>query len=410
MKAEIIAVGTELLLGQILNTNAKYISQQLAGAGVDMYYQTVTGDNPERLKSALSIAFSRADTVILTGGLGPTKDDLTKETVAEYFGRKLVRDEYSMKKIERHIKKIGMPLTENNKKQADMPEGCIIIENFKGTAPGCIIEENGKTAVMLPGPPSEAEPMFKDFVLPYLTKRTGAVIVSKSVRIFGKGESLVETLVKDLTEGENPTLAPYAKEGEVELRITAKAENEDEAKSLIESMRREVEKRLGENIYGYDDDSLETVAVRGLIEHKKTISTAESCTGGTVAAAITSVAGSSEIFGYGFVTYANEAKQNLVGVEENTLKMYSAVDPETAMQMAEGARKRSGSDIGVSTTGIAGPGGGTEEKPVGLVYIAISTEKETKYKKLNLAGDRNKIRRLTVKHVLNMIIENETEV
>ncbi len=406
MNAEIIAVGTEILLGQILNTNAKYISECLAGAGVNMYYQTVIGDNPERLKKALETAFSRVDTVILTGGLGPTCDDLTKETVAEYFGKKLARDAYSLEKIEKRMTRLGAQMTENNKKQADMPEGCIILENLNGTAPGCIVEENGKTAIMLPGPPSEMEPMFKDAVMPYLMKKTNSVIHSVSVRIFGKGESLVETLLRDLMDRPNPSLAPYAKEGEVELRVTARAENEDEAIKLAQPVVEEIKNRLGENIYGYDDDTLETVAVKKLIAAGKTVSTAESCTGGMVASAITAVAGSSEVFGYGFVTYANEAKENLVGVEGGTLKTYGAVSSQTAMEMAKGAREKSGSDIGVSTTGIAGPGGGTDEKPVGLVYIAISTKEKTEYKKLNLLGDRNKIRRLTVKHVMNMIIEN----
>ncbi len=409
MNAEIIAVGTEILLGQIVNTNAKYISEKLADAGVNVYFETVVGDNPERLKTSLELAFSRVDTVILTGGLGPTQDDLTKETVAAYFNKKLIRDEYSMSKIETRMQRLGAVMTENNRKQADMPEGCIILENMNGTAPGCIIEENGKTAIMLPGPPTEMMAMFDDSVMPYLMKRTGAVIKSLSLRIFGKGESLVETEVRDLMEGKNPTVAPYAKEGEVELRITARANSEEEAEKLIEPVKQELVKRLGDVIYGYDGDSLETVAVKKLIKQKKTVSTAESCTGGMVASAITSVSGSSDIFGYGFVTYANEAKQGLVGVNPETLEQYGAVSAQTAMEMAKGAREKAGSDIGVSTTGIAGPGGGSKEKPVGLVYIAISTKDKTEYKKLSLTGNRERIRRLTVKNVMNMIIKSIDE-
>ncbi len=405
MNAEIIAVGTEILLGQILNTNAKYISEKLATVGVNMYYQTVIGDNPARLKQALELAFSRVDTVILTGGLGPTCDDLTKETVAGFFGKKLVRDEYSLKKIEDRMSRLGAKMTDNNKKQADMPEGCIILENFNGTAPGCIIEENGKTAIMLPGPPREMEPMFDGAVVPYLASKTAEVIRSTSVRIFGKGESLAETIVRDLMDSENPTLAPYAKEGEVELRVTAKAKDEEEARRLIAPMVEEIKNRLGENIYGYDEDNLTTVAVGKLIKNKKTISTAESCTGGLLAGEITSVSGSSEIFGYGYITYANEAKQDLVGVNPETLKKHGAVSSEVAMEMAKGARERSGSHIGVSATGVAGPSC-SEAKPVGLVYIALSTEEKTVYKKLNLIGDRGRIRRLTVKHIMNMIIKN----
>lgn len=404
MNAEIISVGTELLLGQIVNTDARFIAEQLASAGINLFYTTVVGDNAERLKNATETAFLRAELVIFTGGLGPTCDDITKETVSEYFGLKTVCDEYSLNKIKSFFEKIGRKMTENNIKQAYMPEGAKIVENFNGTAPGCIIEKNGKIAVLIPGPPQEAEPMFKNQIMPYLLKKNGMTIVSKTVKTFGIGESALEEKVKDLMNGENPTLAPYAKTGEAELRITAKAENAEKAEELISEMLAKLKKRVGEYIYGYDDDTLGST-VFGLLKSKKlTLSTAESCTGGLLADAIVKIPGSSEVFGYGTVTYANEAKMKLLGVKSETLEKYGAVSPQTAQEMAEGVRKLSGSGLGAATTGIAGPGGGTAEKPVGLVYAAVSSENGTTVKKLNLNGNRENIRKLAVKNILRMII------
>lgn len=405
MNAEIISVGTELLLGQIVNTDAKFIAEELASAGINLFYTTVVGDNAERLKNAVDIAFSRAELVIFTGGLGPTCDDITKETVAEYFGLETVCDEYSLNKIKAFFDKINKKMTDNNVKQAYMPHGAKILENFHGTAPGCIIEKNGKIAVMIPGPPSEAEPMFKNRVMPYLMGKSGNVILSKTVKTFGIGESALEDSVKDLAENKNPTLAPYAKTGEAELRITAKAANKEEAENLIGDMLEKVKERVGEYIYGYDDETLNSAVYKYLKNNGLTLSTAESCTGGLLADAIVKIPGSSGVFGYGAVTYANEAKMKILGVKSETLEKYGAVSPQTAKEMAEGIRKLSGSDLGAATTGIAGPDGGTAEKPVGLVYIAVADGKETRIKKLDLSGNREKIRILAVKNVLRMILE-----
>lgn len=403
MKAEMIAVGTEILLGQIVNTNAQFISQQFAGLGVDLYYETVIGDNVLRLKEALGIAFARVDLVILTGGLGPTKDDLTKETVAEYFGAALEMHQPSLAEISGYFQRVGRPMTENNKKQAMLPQGCIVMKNNHGTAPGCILEKDGKTAVMLPGPPTEMKFMFLESVVPYLKSKSTDVIASKSVRLFGTGESAVETQVRDLMERQNPTVAPYAKEGEVELRVTAKASAQEEAEALIAPAVREIQNRLGEFVYGYDEDTLESVTVEFLKQNGLTVSTAESCTGGLIAGAITEVPGSSEVFGFGVVTYANQAKVQMAGVRAETLEKYGAVSPQTAEEMARGIREKSGSDLGVSATGIAGPDGGSEEKPVGLVYIALAGPKRTVCRKLNLNGNRASVRKLTKMNVLDMI-------
>lgn len=405
MNAEIISVGTELLLGQILNTNAKFISEQLASAGINLFYTTVVGDNAERLTDASKQAFSRADLVIFTGGLGPTGDDITKETVSEYFGLKTVCDEYSLNKIKVFFDKTNIKMTENNVKQAYMPEGAEIIENFNGTAPGCIIEKDGKIAVLIPGPPNEAEPMFKNQIMPYLLKKSGMTIVSKTVKTFGIGESALENKVKDLMESENPTLAPYAKTGEAELRITAKSETAEGAERLISDMLEKVKSRIGEYIYGYDDETLNSAVYKFLKNNGMTLGTAESCTGGLLADSIVKTPGSSSVFGYGVVTYANEAKMKLLGVKAETLEKYGAVSPQTASEMAEGIRRLSASDLGAATTGIAGPDGGTAEKPVGLVYIAVAGRNGTRVKKLNLSGNREKVRLLAVKNVLHMITE-----
>ncbi len=405
MKAEIISVGTELLLGQIVNTDAKFIAEELASAGINLFYTTVVGDNAERLKNAVELAFERAELVIFTGGLGPTCDDITKETVSEYFGLETVCDEYSLNKIKSFFEKINRNMTENNVKQAYLPKGAKILENFHGTAPGCIIEKNGRIAVMIPGPPNEAEPMFKNQVMPYLLNKSGTTIVSKTVKTFGIGESALEEKVKDLMNNANPTLAPYAKTGEAELRITAKAENKAEAEKLIETVLEEVKARVGEYIYGYDDETLNSAVYKFLKNSGLTLSTAESCTGGLLSDAIVKIPGSSAVFGYGAVTYANDAKTKILGVKTETLEKYGAVSPQTAKEMAEGIKRLSGSTFGAATTGIAGPDGGTAEKPVGLVYIAVADEKETRIKKLNLSGNREKVRILAVKNVLRMILE-----
>lgn len=394
MKAEILAVGTELLLGDILNTNAQFLAQELAALGIEVYYQTVVGDNPKRLEDTIFHAFSRADLIITTGGLGPTEDDLTKETAAKYFGEKLVQDEKALAQIERFFKRIGREMTENNVKQAMVPEhNGIVLYNDNGTAPGIIIEKNGKIIVMLPGPPKETVPMFLNQVKPYLAKKQEATFVSRILRVAGVGESAMETAVKDMIDTQtNPTIAPYAKDGEAILRITARAKDEEEANRLIDPVAAALRERLGHAVYAEGETDMETVTAKLLLEKNKTLAVAESCTGGMIASSLVEYAGISKVLLEGCVTYSNEAKMRRLGVKAETLEKCGAVSPETAAEMAEGIARTSGAAIGLATTGIAGPDGGTPEKPVGLVYIGLCHEGKTKVKEFRFAGKRNKIR------------------
>ena len=407
--AEILCVGTEILLGNITNTNATVISQGLASVGVGLYHHTVVGDNPQRLKDALEIAFARNNLVITTGGLGPTYDDLTKETIAAYFGKKLVMHAESEEAIRSLFARWGRPMTENNLKQAMMPEGCTVLPNANGTAPGCIIEgADGKTAIMLPGPPREMAPMFRNQVLPWLEQRSGRVLRSHNVHFFGIGESALEAQLRDKMEQmENPTLAPYAKDGEVMLRVTAAAPPPEEAEVMMAPVIEKLQEHFADLIYGVDVNDLQTAAVQALQQKGLTVATAESCTGGFVSKRITEVPGSSEVFGFGMVTYANEAKMKLLGVQEETLRQYGAVSAQTAAEMAAGARALSGADIALSVTGIAGPGGGSTEKPVGLVYIGVDSPWHSEVKKLNLnrgyAQQREHIRWVAASHALDLL-------
>lgn len=404
MKAEIVAVGTELLLGDIVNTDAQYIAKRLADIGIGVYHQSVVGDNVERLKEDLRLAFNRSDMIITTGGLGPTKDDLTKETGAEFFNKKLILHEPSLNRITEYFNKLNRPLNAGNKKQAYFPEGSIILQNNHGTAPGCIIEENGKILIILPGPPREMKPMFEDYVLPYLKKFQKSVLVSKVLRICGIGEGHMAEAIEDIIDNQtNPTVAPYAKEGEVTLRITASADTVEEAETLIIPVETEIRKRLGNNIYGTGDTSLEAVVGEMLVSKNLTISTAESCTGGLIAGKLINYPGISSVFMDGAVTYSNEAKTHRLGVKKETLDKCGAVSEETAREMAEGIAKTSGTDIGISVTGIAGPGGGTPEKPVGLVYIGLYIKGKIKVKKLNCPGDRQMVRNRVVMNSLDFL-------
>ncbi|HEX3026131.1 MAG TPA: competence/damage-inducible protein A [Clostridia bacterium] len=406
MIAEILAVGTELLLGDILNTNAQYLSRELAAMGIGLLHQTVVGDNPERLEQAVREALSRSDILITTGGLGPTGDDITREIVSQAIGKKLVLHEESLKRIEEYFKKAGRPMTENNRKQAYLPEGAIVFANDWGTAPGCAVEAGGKIVVMLPGPPREMTPLYDNCVKPYLAGYSNDVIASVSLRVFGMGESAVENKLTDLMQGENPTLAPYAKEGEVLLRVTAKASGRQQALELCRPVEEEIVKRLGDLVYGRDVEGLQQVVVEQLAKTGRKVALAESCTGGLVAKRITEVPGSSQVFDCGIVSYANNIKQNVLGVHTQTLERHGAVSRETAAEMAEGVRRLAGADIGVGVTGIAGPGGGTEQKPVGLVYVALSQNGKCFVKKLQLyygSDEREHIRYLASSHALDMI-------
>lgn len=403
MKCEILAVGTEILLGDIVNTNAQYIAKRLSEEGIFVYYQSVVGDNPERLKQAYELAFSRGDLVITTGGLGPTKDDLTKEVAFEYFGKKSVCHEESLKLIKEYFAKINKPLGKTNEKQAYFPEDAIVLKNNNGTAPGCIIDEAGKVLVMLPGPPREMKAMFEESVIPYLRKYSNEILVSRVLRVIGVGESAAAELIGELIDNENPTVAPYAKDGEMIFRITAKAENEEAANKLIAPVEAEIRSILGDNVYGEGEVTLEDVVGSMLVEKGLTIATAESCTGGMVAAKLINYPGISASILEGVVTYSNEAKIRRLGVKEETLNNVGAVSEETAIEMAEGVARTSGADIGVATTGIAGPGGGTQEKPVGLVYIAVYYNNEVEVKKLNLTGNRQRIRERATITLIDMV-------
>lgn len=376
MNAEIISVGTELLLGAVVNTDAALVARALSGLGINLLHTCVVGDNPQRLKEAVETGLSRSDLLIMTGGLGPTTDDLTKEPAAAAAGKKLRLHQPSLERIQNYFneKQVG----KNQEKQAWLPEGCHVLQNDNGTAPGCAFQaENGCTILMLPGPPSELEPMLLNYAVPYLRQRQEFTIVSHNVRIYGRGEAPVAQMMDDLMEGENPTLAPYANEGECYLRVTAKAHSQQEADALCQPLIQEIKNRLGGFVYGVDVDSLEALVVGLLAQQGKTLATAESCTGGLLAKRLTDVPGSSQVFHMGLVAYANQVKEKLLGVPHEVLEAHGAVSPETAQAMAQGIVRASGSDLGVGITGIAGPEGGTAEKPVGLIYIALSDGKET---------------------------------
>lgn len=404
MVAEIICVGTELLLGQILNTNSQYLAQKLAELGIDLYFQTTVGDNMERLKMAIDIATKRSDILIFTGGLGPTSDDITKEAVADYFGLALVLDEDVLRRIEKFFERRQVKMPEINKKQAYVPEGAKVLHNKNGTAPGLIIEKDGKIAILLPGPPFEMQPMFEEGVLPYLEKFSKQKIYSRVLKFVGIGESSIEEALKDLILSQtDPTMALYAKPFEVELRITTKKESEECAKSLLQSMENRIRERIGEYIYGVDRQLLEEVVIGLLAEKKLKVSVAESCTGGLICNKLTNVPGASEVFDRGFIVYSNEAKMKLLGVPEQVLKEHGAVSSQTARYMAQGALSNSLADIALSVTGIAGPGGGSETKPVGLVYIGIATKDYSESFEFRFSGDRLRIKEMTSKAALNIL-------
>ena len=404
MIAEILSVGTELLMGQIANTDAQFISRQLSHLGINIYHQSTVGDNPARVKEALALALSRADVVITTGGLGPTEDDLTKEMVAEYFGLKMVRDPKSYDHLVEMLTAHGRKMTENNLKQADFPEGAIIMENLRGTAPGCIVEQGGKAVAVLPGPPFELTDMFERQLKPYLAKKSGVHLTSRFLRIFGVGESNVETILKDLFHGTNPTLALYCGAGEVQARLTAMTEDGNDAHLLLDPLEAEIRRRLGDSVYaeGLHTSMAETV-YRLLKQRGARVSFAESCTGGMLTAKIVDLPGASDVLDESHVTYANAAKQRILGVQPATLERFGAVSPECAREMAEGARRISGADYGVSVTGIAGPDGGTAEKPVGLVYIGVSDENGTIAREFRFRGNREWVRTLACGNALNLL-------
>lgn len=394
MTVEFICVGTELLLGNIVNTNAAFLAEKCAELGLSCYYQTVVGDNRDRLLATLRTAMERSDIVLLSGGLGPTKDDLTKETVAEVLGVPLVEDAASRQLIADYFAERGMTPTENNWKQALIPQGAKAIQNNNGTAPGIAAHNNGRYVFLMPGPPNELKPMFVDSIMPFLRTLEKDVISSVTVKVVGIGESQAETMVSDLMEAQsNPTLAPYAKTGEVHFRITAKAKSKEEAAALIAPLEAELKKRFGEHVYTTEAEvTLEQALTELLLQNNFTMTAAESCTGGMIAARMVNVPGVSEVFKAGFVTYANEAKTKFVGVSDETLRTYGAVSRQTAEEMVRGAAKAAEADVALAVTGIAGPDGGTADKPVGLVYIGCYILGRVWVKEYHFSGNRMKIR------------------
>ncbi|WP_332630606.1 competence/damage-inducible protein A [Halalkalibacter flavus] len=401
MNAELISVGSELLLGQIVNTNAAFLSQELALLGVNVFYQTTVGDNGKRLTAALELANSRSDLVIITGGLGPTKDDLTKETVASFVSRKLVHHEESLHNIESYFLKRNRPMSENNRKQALVIEGSHVLLNYHGMAPGMIVTNNDTKIVMLPGPPQEMKPMFTNEFVPQLAKMMGeqTSITSRVLRFFGIGESQLETDLLDLIEAQtNPTIAPLANEGEVTLRLTVKHADPTEQKRLLDETEDQVTKRVGQYLYGYGDTSLMEQLFLQLREKHCTISTAESFTGGKFSGMLTSFSGSSAIYRGGFVSYATDVKEKVLGVSNEVIKKYGVISPQCAIEMAKRAKEQCLSDIAISFTGVAGPSK-QEGKEPGTIFIGVAgLTPEPLYYELNLAVNRKAVTDRAIKY------------
>ena len=395
MKSAIISVGTEILFGQITNTNSVYLSDQLNLLGVDVLFHHSVGDNPARLKEVLEVALKESTLIITTGGLGPTQDDLTKEVVAEVMHDSLVLHQESLERIESAFNRMGRNMTENNKKQAMMPSRATIFENLEGTAPGFALEENGKTIICLPGPPREMKSMFEKQAFPFIRMKSQGIIYHRMIRTFEIGESQAETSLLSIINGQkDPTIATYAKEGETAIRIASKRDTMEEAKIAVEEVILKMNELIGQYIYSTDDEELVEVVGKKLIKDNITISCAESCTGGMFAAKITEIPGISAVFDRGLVTYSNQAKIEELGVNKDTLDKYGAVSKETAIEMAEGLKRVTGSRLCISVTGVAGPDGGTEEKPVGLVHLAVIfdgklTHKEVRMRNVNRVWNRN---------------------
>ncbi len=415
MTAELICVGTEILLGNIVNTNAAFISRKLARLGISCFYQIVVGDNGGRLKEVLENAVKRSDIVILSGGLGPTEDDLTKETASEVMGRKLSEDEKALKQIVKFFEKRKMTMTDNNRKQALVPEGSVVLYNKNGTAPGIIIESDACKVILLPGPPGELIPMWDTYVDEYLMKLSPEILVSETVKICGSGESMVETQLKDLIDAQtNPTIATYAKVGEVHVRVTAKGTDEKECRKLIKPVIKEIKQRFGAKIFTTDEAvSLEMAVIQLMQENKLTLTTAESLTGGMLTSRLVNVPGASSVLKQGIVTYSNKSKRKYLGVKRGTLDKHGAVSEQTAKEMAKGGAALTKTNVCVSLTGIAGPDGGTPVKPVGLTYIGVCINGKVRVKEYLFEGEREKIRESATTAALTLLrhclLENMTE-
>ena len=402
---EILSVGTELLLGSIVNADAQILSQELSKLGLNVYWHTVVGDNPQRAREAVAIAKKRADIIITTGGLGPTCDDLTKNVLAEAFGKKLVFDEESAQRIRGYFQRTGRTMTENNLQQAMLPEGCTVLVNDWGTAPGCAFEGDGVHVIMLPGPPSECAPMFRHRAAPYLRALSEGVIASHTLKLFGIGESAMEIQLRDqMNAMSNPTLAPYAKEGECELRVTAKAATDEQAQALLRPTVEQVKALFGHKVYGVDVSSLEEVVERLLGEKGLTIGVAESITGGLMAKRLTDIPGSSRVFRGGVVSYTDQVKHDLLGVPREMLEEHGAVSAPVARAMAEGARRLLGCDIALSSTGVAGPDRDDRGNPVGTAFVAIATAEGSYVRALELGSRpvRGRLRTQTASHAFDL--------
>lgn len=404
MNAEIICIGTELLLGNIVNTDATDVAQTLSEMGISVYRYTAVGDNPERLAEVVQAAARRADLLITTGGLGPTLDDLSKQTVAAAFGKKLVHHPECEADIRAYFERLHRPMTPNNLLQAMLPEGCTVLKNDWGTAPGCVFDAEGVKVIMLPGPPRECRAMLRYRVAPYLKSLSGQTIHSRYVHIFGMGESQVESLLHDLMEqSSNPTVAPYAKEGEVMLRITAAASSQAEAETMIEPVAAQIRTVLGPLIYTEEYDSLEQTCLNLLRQADKTLATAESCTGGYIAKRMTDLPGSSAVFVGGVVAYTVPVKEQLLGVPAGLIERCGVVSVEVAAAMAEGVRARLGSSFGIGVTGLAGPDGDGSNRPVGLVYVALSNGANTWVRAIQQTGERERVRYIAGHHAFDML-------
>lgn len=405
MRAEILTVGTEILLGQVVNENARYLSQRLAALGFDVYFHTTVGDNPGRIREAFRASRDRADLVVITGGLGPTEDDLTRETVAEEMGLGLLEDERALRWIEAFFRERGRPPSIASRRQAMVPEGALALENPRGTAPGLFIwTDDKKAVVLLPGPPREAVPIWEDGVEPILTKHVspGAVIRSRLLKVYGLGEPDVEERVRDLTHSNNPTLAPYTSGGEVHLRVTAKASTPQEASSLIEAVEQVVRRRLGRYLFATGDEGMEDALARVLVERNLTLAVSESLTGGLVSSRMINVPGASAFFLAGITAYSLSAKEVLAGVSQRTLREYGAVSWQCALAMASGVRRALGSDLGVGVTGVAGPAE-TDGRPTGTVYLAIDDGSRALVRRSRFPGTRAEIRSLASQDALGAL-------
>lgn len=400
MKISILAVGTELLMGKTLNTNATFLSKEINALGHSVMYHLTVGDNPKRLEESIHYLMNVSDMIITTGGLGPTQDDLTKEVISKSLGLELKRDEEAYNQLMTRFKQFNVTMAKNNIKQADLPEGCIPMYNDKGTAPGFIAGDN-KIIAALPGPPREMKYMFEKSLKPYLIEKSDQVILSEYVNLFGIGESSAEMVIEDIVSRQtNPTVAMYASVGQVSIRVTASAENESLADQLLQPVLKEITEALSPYVIGLGKSNLLEITYDLLIKHHLNLSMAESCTGGMIASEFIGLAGSSRFLDRSYVTYSNQAKMDILKVKEDTLKIFGAVSEETCKEMLLGQKDES---ICLSVTGIAGPGGGSPDKPIGLVYIGVKYQNEIEIKEFNFTGDRSVIRRRSMLHAINML-------